>query len=202
MRARACLLIFVFLVTAAAAAQDLRPGRFLVAKPELGDPNFVRTVILLLEHGEDGAMGLILNRPTDVKAANILTGVEGLERRPETAFLGGPVQRETAMVLLQSADEPEDTKRVFEDIYVTGSRDVLQTLVQADRPVFRVFLGYSGWSAGQLELEIAHGSWSVLRGDADSIFSKDPDALWQYYTEKGSLRFAGLPPASRSDAGD
>lgn len=190
MRRRIGILALLLALIPSALGQDLRAGRFLVAKPELRDPNFARTVVFLLEYGEEGAMGLVLNRPTEVLASNVITGIEALADWEETAFLGGPVGRRNAMILLRAEQDLEAANRVFRDVHVTGSRDILANLAGREDAVFRVYLGYSGWSPGQLEREIMQGSWLVVGGDVLSIFTDSPDLLWERLHTGATVRFA------------
>jgi putative transcriptional regulator len=159
-------------------ASDLT-GTLLVAGPGMLDPNFVGTVVLVCRHDGDGALGIVLNRPTDAPVGDYLPGwVERLSE-PEVVFIGGPVQPEVAVGLgrLLATDEaPQDWTPIDGDlglIDMGGSparaAGVLGTL--------RVFAGYAGWSEGQLDMEVATGDWLVVASDASDPFTDRPDLL-------------------------
>ena len=154
------------------------PGALLVAEPPLADPNFRRTIILLCEHTTDGSFGLVLNRPTELSLSQA-----ALDPLPFDADLwfGGPVQPDTLHYLHPYGDL-DGALPVHDDVFWGGSFDELQAGVaqgwlQAER--FRFFVGYSGWGSGQLDAEVDEGSWIVLDGSADLVFSSGDDALWR-----------------------
>ena len=154
------------------------PGALLVAEPPLADPNFRRTIILLCEHTTDGSFGLVLNRPTELSLSQA-----ALDPLPFDADLwfGGPVQPDTLHYLPPYGDL-DGALPVHDDVFWGGSFDELQAGVaqgwlQAER--FRFFVGYSGWGSGQLDAEVDEGSWIVLDGSADLVFSSGDDALWR-----------------------
>lgn len=150
----------------AAAAPEVEPrptlarGKLLVANERLVDPNFRETVVLLLEYDADGALGVVINRPTDVKLALLLPDVEELRERSETVFLGGPVGRDRMLLLVRTGgDAPEESQRIFDDVFVTASLDVLRRVIRdpGPRDRFRAFVGFAGWAPRQLDDEIARG---------------------------------------------
>ncbi len=158
----------------------LATGRLLVATPALLDPNFVRTVVLLLDHDEDGTVGVVLNRPTELPLATGLPGWERLAADPPVVFLGGPVSPGSAICL----------GRTRPAAYVEGFRQVTGRLglLDPDRDVdelalgveaARVCSGYAGWGAGQLDDEVDEGSWFVVDLDERDISSAAPESLWQ-----------------------
>lgn len=157
-------------------------GRLLVATPALMDPNFRRTVVLLLDHDEDGALGVALDRPLEPLVAEVLPGWEGLVGLPACLFAGGPVSSGAALgVAVLAADTPSAPlgwRRMFGD---TGLVDLDTPVpVVADAIVaMRVFAGYSGWGPGQLESEVAEGAWALLPAEADDLTSGDPTGLWR-----------------------
>ncbi len=170
---------------------SLATGRLLVASKQLRDPNFAETVVLLLNYGERGARGVIINRPTDVKLATMFPEIRGLHRRMDTVYLGGPVQR-TRLVMLLRSDRPRaGAEHVVDDIHVSTSRRVLfDALGRAGStaPV-RVYAGYAGWAPGQLDREVARGSWHVLPADADAVFSTTPDEVWRELIDKDDVQW-------------
>jgi putative transcriptional regulator len=158
-------------------------GKLLVALPLLVDPNFDRTVVLVLSHGEEGAVGVVLNRPSTTELDDALPRWSDAAAEPAVVFVGGPVQPEMAIALGEDGDGVA-TIDLDADPALTGVRSV------------RVFAGYAGWSAGQLEDELAEGAWTVcdsVRGDA---FRVDADQLWYAVLrrQRGDLaRLAWLP---------
>jgi len=161
--------------------KDLATGRFLVAGRKLGDPNFHKTVILILRYGQDGAAGLVINRPSKVKLSNVMPEIEELAQRKENLFLGGPVEPGKVLLLLKSAATPEDSIPVFGDVYVSSSRKALKRLIKNANKgeKFRIYAGYAGWAPGQLESERDRGDWHVLKADAETVFDKKSSEVWQ-----------------------
>lgn len=180
---------------APAPQQDprMRPakGRFLVAARGLRDPNFSQTVILLTKYSEEGAMGLIVNRATNIGLAGLLT-LEGVEKRTETIYIGGPVQRSAILLLARSKTPPEKSEQIVGDIYLSANRDLLEEYIAGPHgdESFRLYSGYSGWAAGQLGFEMERGSWHVFPADADTVFSARPSKVWQQWIDRTEMRFA------------
>jgi len=178
-----CLLLAV--MPRALAASEFDPasvakGVFLVASPSLNDPNFRQSVVLVLEHGSQGTLGIIVNRPTDKLLSEALPDVAALKGTNHRLFAGGPVQP-SVMLLLSRLKEPQPGMRlVFESVYVGGTPELLERLMAnagaADR--FRAFAGYAGWAPGQLGFEMRQGSWAVLSAESN-LFERDPATLWQ-----------------------
>ena len=156
-------------------------GQLLVATPTLKDPNFDRTVVLLVAHETGGALGVVLNRATEVPVADVLGNWGELAGEPAVLFEGGPVQPESAICLART--RPEIKKRVTGFHQVAGALGTVDLSADPDRlrdsvAGIRVFAGYSGWSAGQLEEEIASGSWFVFDALPGDPFINRPDDLW------------------------
>jgi putative transcriptional regulator len=160
---------------------SLAKGKFLVASRGLSDPNFAHTVVLLLDYDEGGAMGVIINRPTDVKLKDVLPEVEELESHDDAVYMGGPVALNYMLFLVRSSKPPEDGVHVFERVYVSSSRDELkrQLREKSPRERFRFYAGHAGWAPGQLDAEVAAGGWHVMPADADAIFEEDPSKIWR-----------------------
>jgi putative transcriptional regulator len=159
---------------------SLETGALLVASPSLDDPNFHQSVLLIIEHGRGGTVGLILNRPTDVLLSDVLQDLPMLKRTPHRLFAGGPVGR-TQMVLLFRLEGPyPDARLIFSRIYV-GTPGVLERIITQPKPTetFRAFAGFAGWAPGQLEHEMLEGAWGVLPKHSFDIFDKDPATLWR-----------------------
>jgi putative transcriptional regulator len=151
-------------------SESLR-GQLLVAAPILSDPNFHRAVVLLAEHGDEGAMGLVLNRPTETSVGEALPELSPIAGEEEPLFVGGPVSTGSVLAVAE-LDDPDDASEIL-----FGSIGFVQ---EPGVPVVRgrIFVGYAGWTAGQLESELEEESWLVLPAEPDDLFSDDPDGLW------------------------
>jgi putative transcriptional regulator len=175
----------------AISAESVGRGKLLVASRRLGDPNFAQTVILLLEHSSQGAMGLVVNRPTRERLSALFPRVEGLQERAEALFLGGPVRRSQVLMLVRSNRQLEEAERVAENLYVSASRPLLERILAGSSDTrFRVFSGYAGWAAGQLEREVFLGDWLTLPYDEDIVFAAHPSSIWPKLIERGPLILA------------
>ncbi len=155
---------------------DPLSGSLLIAGPGLWDPNFRRTVVLIGHHDEDGAVGIVLNRPTELEVAEAAPPLSDLVGPGERLFVGGSVQPQAAVVVADF-ERPEHARMI-----AFGSIGFLPDDVDADAigelRRARVFAGYSGWGPGQLEGELEEGSWIVERADERDVFTDEPDALW------------------------
>jgi putative transcriptional regulator len=172
-------------------ALDLRAGRLLVATPDLADPNFSHAVVLLLEHNDEGAFGVVLNRPSDVDVAAALPGWERLSAPPDVVFVGGPVQQDGVVALAAGTDDVLE-KSVLPAVGVVDlDRDPLVAGAGLDR--VRVFAGYAGWGAGQLESEVADGGWFVVDATPGDVFSDDPEELWLVVLHRQGGIFTTIP---------
>jgi putative transcriptional regulator len=155
-------------------------GKLLVSQPTLTDPNFDRTVVLLLEHGDDGAIGVVLNRQSEVDLELAVPEWADKAARPARVFVGGPVVDEgTAICLARSGGGETDAwKPMIEGV---GTLDVNvapdETGVKIEE--IRLFAGYSGWGKGQLEMEIEVGAWFVVEARPVDAFTADPEGLWK-----------------------
>jgi putative transcriptional regulator len=161
--------------------RDLAAGKLLVAARGLPDPNFAETVVLLADFSQEAAMGLIVNRQTEVTLARLMPGLQNAKSRAAFAFLGGPVAVPGVLALLRSPTARGDTRHIVGDVYLVNTREVLDEMLSsgAAQNQLRVYVGYAGWGPGQLDGETASGSWHVLEGNADVVFDPDPDTMWQ-----------------------
>ncbi|MGW0535726.1 YqgE/AlgH family protein [Streptomyces sp. NPDC003032] len=168
-------------------------GRLLVATPALADPNFDRAVVLLLDHDEEGSLGVVLNRPTPVDVADILEGWGALTGAPGVVFQGGPVSLDSALgVAVIPGEEgaslgtrprpgradPVGFRRVHGAIGLVDLEAPPELLSPALGSL-RIFAGYSGWGPGQLETELADGAWYVVESEPGDVSSPDPERLWR-----------------------
>ena len=158
----------------------LKKGIFLVASPALRDPNFRQAVVLLCEYGAEGALGVIVNRPTAMSLTEAVPQIPVLEGQGHLLFSGGPVQTNQVMVLYRVTEDPGETHHVFDGVYLGGNLGALERLMVTPNTdeSFRAFMGYSGWAPGQLENEMKAGSWLTLPGDSSLVFEKDPTRVW------------------------
>lgn len=164
-------------------------GRLLVATPILGDPNFDRTVVLLLEHSEDGAVGLVLNRPSETDVAEPLPEWHGVAGAPSVIFVGGPVAQSAVIGLARGGDDAASGWRPLGGglgIVDLGDPPPAGTPIEG----LRLFAGYAGWSADQLEAEIDARAWWVVDAAPSDALGPDPERLWSTVLRRQRGRLA------------
>ncbi len=163
-------------------------GKFLVAAEGLLDPRFRETVVLLIDYSVGGASGLIINRPTKVTLAEVLPSLEGLKKRSDAVYYGGPVENNVLLMLIRSGENPEEAVRVFGDVFVSASKNTLERMIGSKKTdkQLRTYSGYAGWMARQLDWEVSRGDWLVVPADARSIFESSASGLWRELFRKGS----------------
>lgn len=160
---------------------ELRPGTLLVAAPTLTDPNFARTLVLLIDHGVEGALGVVINRPLGLDVREVLEPWAELASTPATLFSGGPVDEQAALAvgrLDPACDEEPVGWRPFHGDLGLVDLDTPTELLAGTLSGLRIFAGYAGWSAGQLEDELAEGSWYVVGAEPGDVFAPAPERLW------------------------
>jgi len=178
------------------SGSDLSTPVLLMAMPQVLDPFFHRSVVLLLHHEDEGSFGFILNRPTGIKVSEILKGMDvGWSGREEAvAYFGGPVQPNLGTVLfapLVPDGGPEDTAtEVLPGVALTQHIGDLSRLAEAPPDQFRLILGYAGWGEGQLMEEILRNDWLTAPASSELIFAPDPEQIWG-----AALRSVGIDPA-------
>jgi putative transcriptional regulator len=185
------------------ALKNLRVGTLLVAERDLPDPNFTQTVVVLAQFDDkDGAMGLIVNRQTSVPLSRVLPDLKS--RGEITLFMGGPVSADSVLVLARSAHPIAGSQHIAADLYLVTSREALEAQLQSGggRDSVRVYLGYCGWSPGQLERETAAGGWHVLPPDPGVVFDADPDSVWEREVRKSEGLMARMLQFVRPGARD
>jgi len=191
-----CVLLLALLGTAPTLAQAPDKGMLLVATPELRDPRFSETVVLLLHYGSEGALGVAINRPTWVDPLAAFPDMEFLESYRGSVYIGGPVARANVLVLVSDPeiDAPE-TEPVFDGVYVSADPEFLRGIVataNTDQSL-RLYAGHASWEAGQLDREIAAGHWQVVPADTDLVFAREPLELWRQVLTLGSEMSVSLP---------
>jgi|SRR5215831_84804 len=185
----------IFLPVQSRNPKDLGPGKLLVASRELGDPNFAQTVILLVHYDNDGVIGLMLNRRTDVPISRVLDQFRTAKDLSDPVYLGGPVETPTVFALLRSTDKLEGAEHVFGGVYWIASKPALEKTISShpDPAAFHVYLGYAGWTADQLKTEVRLGGWFIFQADDQTVFSAKPNSLWHEMIKKTELKMAGSP---------
>ncbi len=155
---------------------DSLQGKLLVSSPALVDPNFRKTVVLIAHHDDEGAMGLVLSRPTDISAVDAVPVLEGIPGADAPIFVGGPVQPDAFMVLAEFDDVDQAAAPIIGELgFMPADAEPEDLAIRR----LRLFAGYSGWGEGQLESELDEGSWIVVDAIAEDVFADDPDQLWR-----------------------
>jgi putative transcriptional regulator len=178
-------------------AVDCARGQLLIAGPRLVDPNFWRTVVLIVEHTDDGALGLVLNRPSETTVGEAVTELQQMLDVDEPLYVGGPVQP-SALIVLAEFEQPEEAALIsFEDIGVlAGAQEDPATGVRRGR----AFVGHSGWGPGQLDDELERGDWILEPARREDAFSESPLQLWESVLMRkgGSYALVARMPADPS----
>jgi putative transcriptional regulator len=176
----------------------LAKGVFLVAGRQLRDARFSKAVILLVQYDRKGAMGIIINHPTESRLATLLPQESLLRQRNDLVYFGGPVENHHLLLLIRSDIQPDNALPVLDGIFASSSPAVLRNLLQdpGQARQFRAYAGYTGWSGGQLEREIARGDWHLMPAEPELIFSRDPGTVWPDLIRRAAhIWTRNLPPA-------
>jgi putative transcriptional regulator len=171
--------------------ETLAPG-FLIAMPQLGDPNFHRAVVLMIEHSERGAMGIVLNRASPLTLKDLANGQSlelAMTRRADPVYLGGPVEPQRGFVLHDSVKEVEKHE-VVPGLFLSVTEDSLAPLLLDGDCRLRFCLGYAGWGPRQLDHELAAGSWLFTEAAAEVVLGRSPSEVWD-----STVRAMGVDPA-------
>lgn len=181
------------------AADEPATGKFLVATEMLRGPAFAESVILLLHHDSTGAVGLVVNRPTETGLARALPDFDGLERYDGKLYWGGPVEVYTLRALLRSKSPPEGAVRIVDGVHIVPLDESLLD-GSPDATVLRFFMGYAGWAPGQLEQELRDGSWHVVPATEELVFAAQPERIWRRLAppvvHRASVVWRGLTEAA------
>lgn len=173
---------------------DIAPG-LLVAMPQLEDPNFARSVVLMIRHSEEGSFGIIANRPSEISLQQVLESLDlNWNGSPDAVvWSGGPVEPDTGFLLHAQTDgiAGPECLEIGEDLLLSTRTQELERLVAAPPDELRFLMGYSGWGPGQLESELAQGAWIHARPTLQLLFGTDPDRMWEE-----ALRSLGIEPGS------
>lgn len=161
------------------ASEKVKQGSILISEPFLGDENFERTVILICEHNEEGTLGFVLNRPTNITFDSVIPEIEKFS---ELLYIGGPVQQDSLHFLYRNKEYIDGSVKVADNLYWGGNYEELLILIttKAINPGdFRFFLGYSGWGEGQLEEEMKNNSWIIAEPSVNELFDTEATELWR-----------------------
>ena len=160
------------------AAEDPAKGKLLIATEAVHGPAFEKTVILLLNYGAAGAEGVVVNRPTEALPAQAWPEIAGIDRYEGPLYYGGPVELLTLRALLLTDAPPDHTIPIFDSVYLVALEDNLLDQAQSNANL-RFFIGYAGWAPGQLDQELAIGSWHVVDATEAIVFADDPRGIWR-----------------------
>ena len=163
------------------APSSVEKGVLLVASPSLKDPNFRQAVVLIVEHGSGGTLGLVLNRSTRVLLSEALPDLTVLKGSTHRLFAGGPVEPNRLLVLFRLKEPPAGSRLIFDWVYLGDTPKILERIMTQAKPTntFRAFAGSAQWAPGQLKYEMLQGAWAVLSPDATGIFDNNPATFWQ-----------------------
>ncbi|HYZ98534.1 MAG TPA: YqgE/AlgH family protein [Acidimicrobiales bacterium] len=176
-------------------AADTTTGKLLIAEPMLGDPNFDRSVVLMIEHRSEGAVGVVLNRPTGIEVSSVLHEWVDLAGAPPVIYAGGPVQPNGVIALARTRNQGSPPAPGWSPVVGdVGTIDLNRPPADLAPSVadIRFFAGYSGWGDGQLEAELTEGAWLVVDALPDDVFAPDPDAMWRSVLRRQGGRLAML----------
>jgi putative transcriptional regulator len=181
--------------------QKLAPG-LILAVPQMLDPNFRQTVVLLIEHNEEGAVGVVLNRESDVKLKDLCFDhhIPFVGDTRKRVRVGGPVQPERGIILFGAPHSDPESNRILDNLSVSASTNTLGKLCNIENSHFQCFAGYAGWGAGQLEQELEEGAWILGDAAADLILDCPTDAMWDRALNRLGIDPAALVPGGSSES--
>lgn len=167
-------------------------GSLLCADRSLKDPNFAQTVILIVRYDEEGTLGLILNRRSEVPISKVLGDWKEAKGHKEPIFVGGPVEERSLIALARSSAKSDDSPTILRDVHLVSDLGLLQHMLKsaAGPDKFRLYAGYAGWAPEQLEEEVDAGAWHIFPGNANIVFDSDPDTLWMRLIKKTETQIA------------
>lgn len=174
--------------------EDLAVGKLLVVPRQSPDPSFAESVVLIVRYAEDGTVGFMINRQTTLPASDVLRDLKGSSNYSQPLYAGGPVQVELVQGLLQSPAGPHDGTHVFGDLYRLSKKAELEKALAAGKgsKELRIYMGYCGWSPGQLENEVNQGGWYIFNGSEALVFDSNPSTLWSRMIARTEMHVAGL----------
>jgi putative transcriptional regulator len=170
--------------SASAQSGESPNGVFLIATPALADPNFRHSVVLVTQAPDGSTVGFIVNRPGRRSLAQILPDNEAMKRFTEPLYRGGPVEAAGLFAVFRAPDNPPGALRVLDDLSFALDPAVVEKLLHTPPPRVRFFNGFAGWAPGQLASELQRGGWYLLKADADTVFRKDMNGLWEELVQR------------------
>ena len=183
--------MLILAVATVQAADRIAPGVLLVADKKLDDPNFRKTVILIADHTDEGTLGLVLNRRTEMPLSQVLDSWKEAARVKDPVFVGGPVGRAGMFALIRLKTALDGAKRVVGDIQLVTDRKGLAAHLGEGPAIMRVYAGYTGWGPDQLASEMSEGAWHVLPANPKFVFDDEPETLWQRLSHSAEMQVAG-----------
>ena len=181
-----------------AIESELAAPQLLIAVPHLGDANFRRTVVLVLDHGDQGTMGLTINRPGSLPMGAFCAGqsMPFAGDPQKRVFQGGPVQTDRAFILHASEHQGPETEVVFDSVRLSYSLESLRIIAQAPPARFRVYLGYAGWAPRQLAAEVHAGAWLVVSPSEELVLGTEAGEIWDRALAREGIAAVQLVPSS------
>jgi putative transcriptional regulator len=178
---------------------DLGVGKLLVASRDLADPNFAKTVILLVHYDSKGVLGVMLNRRTKIPLSRVLDQFKAAKDRSDPVYLGGPVETASVLALFRSPAKVDGAEPILNGVYFIADKAIFEKVISAGpKPdSFHVYLGYAGWTSKQLRQEVALGAWFIFPADTRTVFDSDPNSLWRQMIQKTQLNLALAPVQNR-----
>lgn len=178
--------------------KDLGIGKLLVSARGLPDPNFVNSVVLLIQHDQKGTVGLMINRRTRAPISRVLQDLKTGKEGSDPVYLGGPVELDAVFGLTRSRKKLDGAASVVNEVYLVSSKALLEkTLAASPGPDdFRLYIGYCGWGGGQLENEVMQGGWWIFNADASLVFDPDPASVWSRLIARTERQVAVVEPAA------
>jgi putative transcriptional regulator len=177
-----CAFLLLFGAAWPAAAQDAKPltAILIIGRPEMPDPYFADSMVLVMNNLGSSPIGVIVNRPTNTSVAELFPDLKRLARLQDKVYFGGPVDFMAVWFLFRAATPPARAIQAFDGVYLSGDRELLLQLLGRDKPLdgLRIFVGHAGWAPGQLEDEINRGAWNLGRADAEAIFNGKSERPW------------------------
>jgi len=174
--------------------EDLGVGKLLVVPRQSPDPSFAESVVLLVRYTEDGTVGLMINRPTTLPVSDVLRDLKGSSNYSQPLYAGGPVQVELVQALFQAPAGTQDAAHLFGNVYLVSKKLELEKALAAGKASreLRIYMGYCGWSRGQLENEVKRGGWYIFDGSDGLVFDSNPSTLWSRMIARTELHVARL----------
>lgn len=174
-----------------AGEADIANGIFLIASPDLADPNFRETVVLITQPETGGGqLGVIINRPLAARLSDAVPDLRTIPEASQQMYTGGPVAQNRILFLVRSSAAPVNSLRVLDEVYLTGDAQLPSRIARGELKVdsFRAYVGYAGWGQRQLRAEIAAGGWTIAPADADIIFTAEAYKVWPEMIRRATQR--------------